>query len=113
MEWLSGDEERVVVQGDDFDFVASFVSSVRIPNAHWWASGGLQPLFGATGSPTPIGDVEPHAIYTIQRRVHVPEDLPPGLYAGNIQIYHHRESGNSTLRVYPHVLPVKVYVVRY
>ena len=109
--WVAGSETLAVVQGEEFDFEASFLSSSPIPNAHWWASFGLEPLFGRTGSPTPIGAVEPNQLYIIRHPIRVPQNLPPGLYAGNIQVYHHKEGWNSTQRVYPEVLPVKIYVM--
>lgn len=111
VKWVAGSETLAVVQGEEFDFQASFFSSSPIPNAHWWASFGLEPLFGRTGSPTPIGDVEPNRVYTIRHPIRVPGNLPPGRYEGIIQVYHHKEEWNSTQRVYPEVLPVKIYVM--
>jgi len=111
VKWVDGSETLAVVQGEEFDFEASFFSSLPIPNAHWWASFGLEPLFGRTGSPAPIGDVDPNRVYTILHPLRVPENLPPGLYAGIIQVYHHKEGWNSTQRVYPEVLPIKIYVM--
>ena len=111
VKWVTGSETLAVAQGEEFDFEASFFSSSPIPNAHWWASFGLEPLFGRTGSPTPIGNVEPNYVYTIRHRIRVAENCPPGLYSGDIQVYHHKEPGNSTQRVYPEVLHVKIYVM--
>ena len=111
VQWVSGGGTLVAVQGEDFQFEASFFSTVPIPNAHWWASFGLEPVLGRTGSPTPIGAIEANRVYTIRHRVHISENLGVGVYAGIVQVYHHKESGNPSQRVYPEVLKVKIYVM--
>lgn len=111
VQWVSGGGTLVVVQGEELEFEASFFSTVPIPAAHWWASLALEPLFGWTGSQTPIGQVEANRIYTIRHHIRVPENFPARLYSGIVQVYHHKETGDPSQRVYPEVLPVKIYVM--
>lgn len=109
--WVSGGETLVVMHGETFDFEAEFFSDIPISNAHWWVSQGLDPLFIQTGSVTPIGNVEANHVYTIRHRIFVPEGLETRLFQGELQVYHHKESGNQSVQVFPEVLQLKFYVM--
>jgi hypothetical protein len=94
-----------------FDFEAKFFSDIPISNAHWWVSQGLDPLFVRTGSVTPIGYIEVDRIYTIRHRIYVPAGLEPRLFQGALEVYHHKESGDQSVQVFPEVLRLKIYVM--
>ena len=108
--WVSGGGTLVAVQGEIFEFEARFFSDVPISNAHWFAQ-SLESIVGPTGSAAPLGNLEADRVYTIQRSVLVPYNLPTGVYGGALLIYHHRETGDPSGDVIPETLAVKIYVI--
>ena len=110
--WVSGGESWVVEKGEELRFEASFLSRVPISNAYWWVTGGLLPIFGRTIKTwTPLGNIEPDRVYTIQLSVRVPEDLPAERYSGRLMVFHSTESSDPSERVYPELLPLKIDVL--
>ena len=108
--WVSGGGTLVAVKGEIFEFEARFFSDVLISNAHWFAQ-SLESIVGPTGSAAPLGNLEADRVYTIERSILVPYDLPTGVYAGALLIYHHRETGNPSGEVIPETLAIKIYVI--
>ncbi|MBI4443197.1 MAG: hypothetical protein HY649_07460 [Acidobacteria bacterium] len=110
--WISGGESWVVQKGEEFRFEASFLSRVPISNAHWWITGGLLPIFGRSiFTWSPLGNIEPDRVYTIQLSIRIPDDLTAQRYSGNLMVFHARESSDASNRVYPELLPLKINVL--
>ncbi len=83
--WLTGGGEIVLVQGQTFDYEASFCAERPITNAYWAVTSQLHPFFGS--EPKFIADfIEPERVYTFRYQIQVPPDLPPGAFQGKVMV---------------------------
>jgi len=108
--WVSGGETLAVEMGKTLDFEAAFYSDIRIPNADWWLSSSLHPLFGgALEYAGFLGEIEPDRIYRIRVRINIPPTLKSDKYTGNLHVFNRK--GGQPFATVPEVLPVTIYVM--